>query len=142
MLRLVIPIDGSTAAHRAIDEAARLAKETTVEVVLVHVRKGGATYHGELPPGEYERIRAHEIAEQERILGEALGHARGLGLQQVSTEGAAGAPEVDVPVIAEHHRADMIVMTTRGLGAVGALLMGSTSQKVVHNATVPVLLVK
>ena len=142
MLRLVIPIDGSKAAHRAIDEAARLAKETSVEVVLVHVRKGGATYHGELPPGEYERIRAHEIGDQARILDEALAHARALGLQQVSTHGAAGSPEVDVPVIAEQNGADMIVMTTRGLGAVGALLMGSTSQKVVHNATIPVLLVK
>lgn len=142
MLKLVIPVDGSTASHRAIDEAARLAKETAVEVVLVHIRKGGATYHGELAPGEYERIRSHEIADQERILEEALAHARGVGLQQVTTHGAAGSPEVDVPVIATQHGADMIVMTTRGLGAVGALLMGSTTQKVVHNATVPVLLVK
>jgi len=34
------------------------------------------------------------------------------------------------------------VMATRGLGAVGALLMGSVAQQVVHRATVPVLLVK
>jgi nucleotide-binding universal stress UspA family protein len=56
MLRLVIPVDGSEASLRAIDTALRLAKETAVEAVLVHVREGVATYHGDLMPREYERI--------------------------------------------------------------------------------------
>jgi nucleotide-binding universal stress UspA family protein len=44
--------------------------------------------------------------------------------------------------VATERAADMVVMATRGLGAVGALLLGSVTQRVVHNATVPVLLVK
>ena len=55
MLRLVIAVDGSDASLRAIDAAARLAKDTEVEAVLLNVRPA-AGYHGDLTPREYERI--------------------------------------------------------------------------------------
>jgi nucleotide-binding universal stress UspA family protein len=37
---------------------------------------------------------------------------------------------------------DQILMGTRGLGAIGSLLLGSVATKVIHLADVPVLLVK
>jgi nucleotide-binding universal stress UspA family protein len=142
MLKLVIPVDGSEASLRAIDAALRLAKETTVEVVLLHIREGVATYHGDLMPREYERIGEQARAAQSRILEDAVAHARRIGLDRVTPLPEAGTPDVDIPRVATEHAADMIVMGTRGLGAVGALLLGSNTQRVVHNATVPVLLVK
>ncbi len=39
-------------------------------------------------------------------------------------------------------RVDLICMGTRGLGAAAGLMMGSVATKVLHNAKVPVLLVK
>lgn len=142
MLRLVIPVDGSEASLRAIDTALRLAKETAVEAVLVHVREGVATYHGDLMPREYERIGEQVRSAQSRILEDALAHARRIGLERVTALAEAGTPDIDIPRVATEQAADMIVMGTRGLGAVGALLLGSVTQRVVHNATVPVLLVK
>jgi nucleotide-binding universal stress UspA family protein len=142
MLRLVISVDGSDASHRAIDAAVRFAKETEVEAVLVHVREGAATYHGDLTPHEYERIGEQAREQQVRVLDDALAQARRVGLARVTAQPEAGTPGVEIPRVATALGADMILMGTRGLGAVGALLLGSVAQRVVHNATVPVLLVK
>jgi len=141
MLRLLIAVDGSEHARNAIDTAARLGREGEVEAVLLHVREERA-YHGDLMPREYERIDEQARQHQAQVLEGALAHARRAGLSSVETQGEAGTPEVDIPRVARERRADMIVMGTRGLGAVGALLLGSTAQRVVHNANVPVLLVK
>jgi nucleotide-binding universal stress UspA family protein len=142
MLKLLIPVDGSEASHRAVDAAVRFAAETTVEVVLVNVREGAATYHGDRSPLEYEQIHARERDRQARVLEAALTHAKQAGLAAVTTLGEAGSPDIDIPRLATEQSADMIVMATRGLGAVSALLMGSVAQQVVRHATVPVLLVK
>jgi nucleotide-binding universal stress UspA family protein len=141
MLRLLIAVDGSEHARNAIDTAARLGREGEVEAVLLHVREERA-YHGDLMPREYERIDEQARQHQAQVLEGALAHARRAGLASVETQGEAGTPEVDIPRVAGERRADMIVMGTRGLGAVSALLLGSTAQRVVHNANVPVLLVK
>lgn len=141
MLRLLIAVDGSEHARNAIDTAARLGREGEVEAVLLHVREARA-YHGDLMPREYERIDEQARQHQAQILEAALGHAQRAGLSRLETQGEAGTPEVDIPRVAAERRADMIVMGTRGLGAVSALLLGSTAQRVVHHANVPVLLVK
>lgn len=141
MLRLVIAVDGSDTAMRAIDTAARLAKHTRVEAVLLNVRPAAA-YHGDLTPREYERIGADERHHQDRVLAKALEHARLAGLPDAVVQAEAGSPEIDVPRVATERGADLIVMGTRGLGSLGGLLLGSVAQRVVHHANVPVLLVK
>lgn len=142
MLKLLIPVDGSDASLRALQAAARLGQEGAVEALLVHVREGASTYHGERTPREYERISEQAQSRQQRILEAAEAAARSAGLRTSALLAEAGTPDVDIPRLATAHGVDMIVMTTRGLGAVSSLLMGSVAQKVVHNASVPVLLVK
>jgi len=141
MLRLLIAVDGSEHSRNAIDAAARLGREGEVEALFVHVREG-PTYHGDLTPREYERIGEQSRLHQTQVLDGALAHARQVGLVRVEALAEEGTPDVDIPRVATQRSADMIVMGTRGLGAVGALLLGSTAQRVVHNASVPVLLVK
>jgi nucleotide-binding universal stress UspA family protein len=142
MLKLLVTVDGSESSLRAIDAAARIGRDAEVEAVLLHVREGAATYHGDLTPRDYERIGEQVRAQQSQVLETAAARARQAGLARFTTQGEAGTPDVDIPRVATQAGADMIVMATRGLGAVGALLMGSVTQRVVHHATVPVLLVK
>ena len=39
-------------------------------------------------------------------------------------------------------RVDQIAMGTRGMGAVGNMVLGSVAQRVLHQASIPLLLVK
>jgi len=43
---------------------------------------------------------------------------------------------------AREYKADLIVMGSRGLGQIGGLILGSVSERVLHGARVPVLIVR
>ena len=53
-----------------------------------------------------------------------------------------GEPATDIVRVARSEGVDLIVMGTRGMGALGNLVLGSTATKVVHLADTPVTLVK
>jgi len=139
MLRLVIAVDGSETSVRAIDAAARLAKHTDVEAVLLHVRPA-AGYHGDLTPREYERIGAEERDRQARVLETALAHARQAGLERAITQAEAGTPDVDIPRVATDRSADFIVMGTRGLTGLARMRVGSTVSQLLKDGSANLLI--
>ena len=141
MLRMLVAVDGSDAARRAIDAAAALAKDAPVEAVLLNVREGPG-YHGDLPPYDYERLSAIQRDAQKTVLDGALAHARLAGLDRAIVQGELGTPATEIARVAKEREVAMIVMGTRGMTALGGLLLGSVAQRVVHLAHVPVLLVK
>jgi nucleotide-binding universal stress UspA family protein len=142
MMKLLIAIDGSDHARRAIEAAARLAKEgVAVDAVLVHVRDSPA-YYGELPPFDYESIESSLRQRQSTLLEAGLAQARNCGLPTVATQAAQGQAAQEIVRLAAERGADCIVMGTRGMNALGGLLLGSVAQRVVHLAAVPVMLVK
>jgi nucleotide-binding universal stress UspA family protein len=53
-----------------------------------------------------------------------------------------GTPAQEILKAADKQKVDMIVMGSHGHGAFGTLLLGSVTQKVLHNAKVPVLVVR
>lgn len=141
MLRMLIAIDGSGPARRAIEAAARWARQAPVEAVLLNVRAGPG-FPGALPPFDEERIIGLQRDAQTALLDEALRHARRAGLERVIAQAEVGEPAAEIARVASERAADMVVMGTRGLTALGGLLMGSVAQRVVHLATMPVLLVR
>ncbi len=142
MLKMLIAIDGSEHARRAVEAAARLAPQLVgLEVLLLNVCEG-PLYYGELPPFDHESIERLQRGRQHDLLATAAAEARRLGLAQVSTRGEEGAPADAIVRVAKECAADQIVMGTHGRGALGSLFIGSVAQRVVHLASVPVLLVK
>lgn len=142
MLKLLIAIDGSEHSRHAIQAAARLAREVPrVEVVLLNVREL-PSYYGDLPPLDYDALERAGRAQQEALLDAALTQARACELTQVTTEPAVGATAQEIVRVAAEHGVDQIVMGTRGRNPLAGLLLGSVAQRVIHLATVPVLLVK
>lgn len=141
MFKLLIAFDGSEHAERAVRAAARLAGEATVEAILVNVRESPA-YYGELPPLDYASIDAGMRQRQEAMLESALLRARAAGLQNVRSLAVVGTPAQEIDRVATEEKVDQIVMGSRGMSALGGLLLGSVAQRVVHLSKVPVLLVK
>ena len=95
MLKLLIAVDGSPASLRAIDTAARLGRDTPVEAVLLHVRDA-PSYHGDIPPYDYERIAAAQRRHQDGVLESALAHATAAGLGAVQTQAELGTAAADI----------------------------------------------
>ena len=142
MMKVLIAIDGSDAARRAIEATGQLAKHGAAgDDVLVHVRESPA-YYGELPPFDFQSIEDSLRQRQEALLEAALAQARNSGLQTVATQAAEGQAAQEIVRVAADRGADCIVMGTRGMNALGGLLLGSVAQRVVHLAAVPVMLVK
>jgi nucleotide-binding universal stress UspA family protein len=142
MLKLLIAVDGSEHARRALQAVARLAPQVIgLEVVLLNVCED-PLYYAALPPVDHASIQRLQHQRQHALLAEVAAEAAGLGLARVSTRGEEGAPADAIVRVAAECAADQIVMGTHGRGALGSLFIGSVAQRVAHLAAVPVLLVK
>lgn len=141
MLRILVPIDGSANALRALRHAAKILKNQSGAIHLLHVR---APYDGYGMVGAYlspsrQRRSADDAAQAALRPAEVLLKRAGLS---ASTRIATG--EVARSIVAEvrRQRCNAIVMGTRGLGVIGSLVLGSVATEVIHLAKVPVTLVK
>jgi nucleotide-binding universal stress UspA family protein len=89
-------------------------------------------------PAPYSAIAAlgeHIVADAERV-------ARNRKVSKVTRVVVPGHPAQEILDQATKHNVDLIVMGTRGLTDIGALVLGSVSHKVIHLATCPCLTVK
>jgi nucleotide-binding universal stress UspA family protein len=142
MIKILLAVDGSATASRAAHQLVRSAAWYK-EPPEVHL----TTAHLEVPMlGRVSSALGHHAVEQyyreesEQALAEARGTIRAAGLKCVEhTE--IGEPAERIVRIAKTTGCDLIYMGTRGLSTVKALVLGSTAQKVVHLADIPVVLV-
>lgn len=141
MMKLLVAVDGSEHARRAIEAAARLGAMVPVQALLLNAADA-IVYYGELPPFDAEAVERAQRERQLQLLADAQAQARAAGLQQVETLGTSGHAADEIVRVAAERGVDQIVMGTHGLGALRSLFLGSVAQRVVHLAPVPVLLVK
>jgi nucleotide-binding universal stress UspA family protein len=142
MLKFLIAVDGSEHSKNAIEAVVKLVGASAqLEVLLLNVRSEPSLY-GELTPTTYHELDAAVRAEQARVLEEAADQARAGGLIVAGTLAPSGMVASEIVRAASEARVDQIVLGTRGMGAMGGLFLGSVAQRVVHQANVPVLLVK
>lgn len=141
MPTILVPFDGSEPALRAVEYAAKLAKAGDNPIVIVlNVQAPAPSFWPEKLVNE-DILREHYESEGAKTLGAAECRLREMGVP-CRSEVRAGLAGDTIAEFARDERVDGIVMGTRGMGAVGNLLMGSVAQKVVHLAAVPVTLVK
>jgi nucleotide-binding universal stress UspA family protein len=142
MRKILVPVDGSENALRALSYALKLAKEN--KAIALHL----ITVHQE--PVIYGEIQVYvsreKMEELQRnhsmdILQPAVDAAKAAGVSYTS-EILVGDTASMVVKRADELNGDGIVMGTRGMSAVGNLVMGSVATKVVHLTKLPVTLIK
>jgi nucleotide-binding universal stress UspA family protein len=133
--------DDSDHAMHAVDYVCRLhPASVSIDVLLVNVQlpilSGNVRRHV-----TKEMIDTYYREEGEQALRRA---ARALTKAGIAHESCVMAGHVAETLVqmAEQHRCTRIVMGTRGLGAVGNIVLGSVAYKVLHLASTPVTLVK
>jgi nucleotide-binding universal stress UspA family protein len=131
--------DFSQTAAAALDWALELARQQGARVELVHAVTVPPSVPGYVPTSGLD-FETDVLKAAEARLAETAAAARERGAE-VATYLAPGTPSQVIRDRAEAVSAVAIVIGTRGLTGLRHLLLGSTTQRVVHAAHCPVLTV-
>lgn len=129
--RIVLAVDGSEHAGRAVGVAADLARGDG-EVHVIHVHEVGIV------------ASIETSSEAKELVDGVIGELQDAGVKAGGSAIPARAGSVAPAILdaAKTFDADLIVLGTRGLSDFAGLLLGSVAHKVIHHAECPVLVVR
>jgi nucleotide-binding universal stress UspA family protein len=130
--KILVPLDGSALAERALPYAENLAQAAADELVLLHVV---SPLGWDLKPPLERDLLADLNVVVERV------RAAGIAARPSMYNGYHTAPGIIIARAAREHGAGLIVMSTHGRGGVGRFVYGSTADEVLRYADVPLLLI-
>jgi nucleotide-binding universal stress UspA family protein len=146
--KILVPVDGSETARKALKYAIDLAKQTEATIILLSVIDR-SPFYGEMfvppvsiPTNLLENMEDYFRQAAETYVAKAEGLCRSKGVESRKIV-RAGHPAEEIVKAAKSSRADLIVMGSHGRSALGAALLGSVTIGVMHmeNKT-PVLVVR
>jgi len=123
--KILVGVDGSEYAERALGQAIEIAKRFSAEISVVNV------YHSPTSQETSQNIlsKAKKMLENTRVKFKIV------SVLSVNT------PKV-INDTAEGENFDMFVVGSREMGTIKALLIGSVCNKICHNSPISVLVVK
>lgn len=135
--KLLVPLDGSELAERALPYAVRLAQAAQGRVILV--RAALAPLPGTIDGAGWEQMQVEAIDDAARYLAEVA--AKLATRVPLQTAVAYGSPTGIILDTARTSGADAIVMASHGRTGLPHLLHGSVAEAVLAESPVPVFLV-
>ena len=142
--QILLAIDGSDESKLAAQAATELSRETGSEVHVIYVLPTPAQLIGHHLYSD--EIRESLIGGAERdaetFLKEQAEKVSSDGGKVADTHFRSGDPDKEILRAAEALGVGLIVMGSRGLGAVSRALLGSVSDSVVRHAHCPVFVVR
>lgn len=138
---LIVAVDGSAESDAAVRWAAREAvlrhRPVTLMTVVSPVTVSWPVGYLESGFTEWQEENAQQVLEQaKRTFDTAVGDTQ---ISQVNTEVKHGGVVGTLTSASDH--ADMIVAGSRGMGAFGRAVLGSTTSGLVHHAHCPVVVI-
>jgi nucleotide-binding universal stress UspA family protein len=141
MKKILVPTDFSKSAEFALKVAAQIAKKNNGEIILIHML--------ELPTSGNDAVSSsHDIPELMLFKNAALNKLdeimnsaflKGLNVSKVIQFEMAFD---GILKSGKTHNADLIVMGSHGASGFQEMFIGSNTEKVVRNSSVPVLVIK
>jgi nucleotide-binding universal stress UspA family protein len=135
--RILVAVDGSQSAEKAFEKSIYLAQKCDSKLDVVHVVScelgGDSATTFELL--DELRTKAEKMLDEYKIQAAKSNVPIEITVTQ-------GDPAQVIIEIAKTKRYDLIIMGTRGKSAFQELLIGSVSQKVMHHASCPVMVVR
>ena len=139
--KILVPLDGSSLAEKALEQAEPLAKAFDSEIILFQVVHFMPIYGSpELVAPLIVDERHKEFAE--KYLAGLLKVMEGKGLKVKAIVKTGQQVAVEIIDFAKGNRVDLIVMCTRGRSGISRWVLGSTAHKVITRAETPLLLLR
>jgi nucleotide-binding universal stress UspA family protein len=139
---IIVAVDFSDTSAETIDAALELARGQQHRVHLVHVvadvfRSMGLT---EAPTLDWAEIQRTWIDQARHQLIDLAAGCK-LDPQRVTTAVEVGSPAAEIVRYAHDHAAQVIVLGSHGHGSVRRFMLGSVADRVLRQASCPVMLV-
>lgn len=140
--RILVPLDGSSRAERALPIAARIARSVSGSVLLVQVVSAPIDYGGGLAPVPYlsEQVIKSEMDSASEYLSTIARQA--LKGVKTSTEVMFGIPAQCIKAVAAEEHADLIVLCSHGRTGFVRWALGSVAHTLAHESAVPTLILR
>ena len=139
-MKILVPVDGSETSLRARRHAHDLAKQMSKPAKLIVVAVDDALFPGVERKIGAEAARQHHADNFERMFGPAR-KALARSKAECSYLEIVGEVADGVLSAIAKQKADLVVMGSRGNGAIKGALLGSVSMKVLANSPAPVTIV-
>ena len=136
---ILCPVDFSEASGAALRQAHAIASHFVARIVLLAVEDPLVAEPGDLHPAspcDLEPTRRELTRFAERVLEGANGVLAGLDYCV-----AVGQPANEILRVATEFKCDLIVMSTHGRSGFRKLFFGATTERVLRETTLPVLVV-
>ena len=139
MTVIVVGIDGSESSQRALEWAAEEARLRGATLKVVHAWFDLFVAGYFVAPAMYERAAIEEAARE--VLEKAIASIPD-GSPDLEVEAVLVHSQPEAALLHASQTADMVVVGSRGRGGIAGALLGSVSQRVVHHAECPIVVVR
>jgi nucleotide-binding universal stress UspA family protein len=143
--KILVPLDGSEFAERALTDALGVIDGSHLDIHLVRVVEIPSLWMpGPDVPIDYGLVQEYTdaVSDEAHQYLDKLGEKLKGDDRTVTWEVRDGQPAAEILRAAEDFGASVIAMSTHGRGGIGRLFFGSVAERVLHEATVPLLLIR
>ena len=130
---IMVAVDGSEAAERAVAKAAELSLQQGSRLFLYRAVGQTEVLHSSIAESNRQHLEAAEA-----YLKKLAATIEGV---EVETEARGVRDQTEIVKAAEEKRADLLIMGSRGRGGLERWLLGSQTEKALREANCPVLIV-